>query len=447
MFASFGGRLTRGYVVLALVLIVLVAAISTALAFLLYAGTLNEAVSNAAERASPQAQAAFAKHESLAQAAPQLAHDVGRGRLNVDIFDENRKRLAGSPAQHDDGNPFGTGLARLLGLNRAVVHVPGGTIVISPDMERFDALLLRYWAIVSLVGAIAVVVAWLLGRRITRRAIEPLQEVSAALTRIAQGELTPQLLAGGGELAELTKAFNDVAYRLTAETAQREYTQAQMRQLVADAGHELRTPLTVVMGYIDALKNGVVSDPAGVASVYATVLDESRRMRAVIERLIFLARMERAMPPTQAPIDLAELVRDVENELAPLAAGRLRVNAVGAAVVLGDAAELREAIKNAIDNALKYAPGSNVRLDVNVEGPSAVVTVCDDGPGMSEHDRAHAFDRFYRGEERAASEGSGLGLAIAKAVVERNGGTVALESALGRGTTVTIAVPLASSGV
>ena len=103
-------------------------------------------------------------------------------------------------------------------------------------------------------------------------------------------------------------------------------------------------------------------------------------------------------------------------------------------------------MRNLIDNALKYAPGSDVAVSTAVQGSDVLLVVRDRGPGMSEQDQSHAFDRFYRGRAGITEvEGSGLGLAIVKRAVERSEGTIVLESREGGGTQFTIRLPLATT--
>jgi signal transduction histidine kinase len=115
-----------------------------------------------------------------------------------------------------------------------------------------------------------------------------------------------------------------------------------------------------------------------------------------------------------------------------------------------DPSELGEAVWNIIENALKYAPEAPIHLRAARNDAHVVVSVRDEGPGMSESERVHAFERFYRGDERGEITGTGLGLAIAKRAVERAGGDIAIDSAPGHGTTLTIRLaaprtPLSSS--
>lgn len=442
-FAPFAGRLTRGYVLLAVALVALVVVATSVLAFVLYVATLNEVIANQAHRITERAAAYERLHQPLSAYAPELAAETGGARVSVRIYDDRRQLLALSGSQSSGENHWARGTAALLGLHPEIVPVDGGTIVVAPDLAGFTRLLQRYLIFVTPIGALAVLAAWLVGRATTRRAIAPLQEVTSALHRIASGDFTPQPLPPGeSSLRELTVAYNDVAHRLTAVTIERDRNELQMRQFIADAGHELRTPLTIVMGYLEILQRGVVGDEAGIGHVYDTMLTESRRMRAAIEKLILLARLERPAPSRTERIDAAALVTGAADSLLPLAGqGRITVTAHGGPCSIdADEAELFEALKNVMENAVRYAPGSPVTVDVSCNADRATIAVSDRGPGMEAQDVEHAFDRFYRGGERSG-EGSGLGLAIAKRAVERAGGTIALESRAGLGTWVTITLP------
>jgi two-component system OmpR family sensor kinase len=444
VFASFRSRITRGYVLSALLIIIAIVGASSVLAFLLYAHSMNDDVAGAAQRAPETASRLVGAHGTLTQAAPEIAQAIGRRALHVWVIDAQGRRLAQNEREEplSASRQIAIAFGRAIGLPRARVAVPGGSVVISPDIDRFSGLLLWYWSIMLPIGLVALLLAWLAGRGITARAIGPLADVTKSLRVIASGDFSPQpLLNGNSELRELTGAYNDVAYSLATATAERTRTEAQMRQFIADAGHELRTPLTIIMGYLDALRHGMVQGSQGTQRTYETMIDESRKMRTLIEKLILLARLERAPSGALASVDLGKVARDAVETLRPLANGRIQVDAGLSAYVTANEAELHEAVKNAIDNALKYAPQSEVRVTVHPDGASACVEVSDSGPGMDPQDVAHAFDRFYRGSTRGETEGSGLGLAIAKLAVERAGGTASIESAPGRGTRVRFCLP------
>ena len=249
-------------------------------------------------------------------------------------------------------------------------------------------------------------VAWFAGRGISRRAVRPLAGVTDALRSIADGDFTPRLLLeSDSDLKDLTQAYNDVAQRLNAATLERRRQEAEMRQFIADAGHELRTPLTIFMGYLDALRSGVVNDAGSVARVHETMLDESRKMRTIIEKLILLARMERDVEPAREEIEVNSIAARAVDVLKPLAGDRIAFVPDAPASVTGDDSELYEALKNIVENAVRYAPESPVEVRVAKTGREATIQIADHGPGMQPIDVEHAFDRFYRGHSRGEVDG------------------------------------------
>ena len=440
-FRNFARRITRGYVILAVALVALVTGASSAFAFVGFAQNFNQSIDSAQARIQDRVQDLSKRHLTLQQIGPRVIAAEPNTRSRIFVLDPQHNIVAGASAQLNDNQRF---IAAALALRPRFVGVPGGgTIVLEPDIAGLTRSLVRYWERIVPVGVVAVLIAWIVGRMITKRALGPLREVNTALRSIAEGDFTPKLLLeSDSSLSELTQTYNEVAQRLNAATYERRRQEAQMRQFIADAGHELRTPLTIFMGYLDALRSGVVQDGDGVKRVHDTMLDESRKMKQIIEKLILLARLEREAEPLSDHIDLNSVAARAVDALRPLAGERLQLSTDGGATVLGDDSELYEAVKNVVENAVRYAPASLVAVRVGHEGQSAVLQVADHGPGMTPLDVEHAFDRFYRGSTTTDVDGSGLGLAIAKRAVERMGGSIDLESAFDKGTTVTMRFPM-----
>ncbi|HET7814241.1 MAG TPA: HAMP domain-containing sensor histidine kinase, partial [Candidatus Baltobacteraceae bacterium] len=250
------------------------------------------------------------------------------------------------------------------------------------------------------------------------------------------------ITARGDEIATLTQAYNDAAASVASAMEERRSTESRMRQFVADAGHELRTPLTVIAGYIDVLRRGAISEPKVAKQILGTMALEKEHMRGLIDRLMRLARMDSDTPPEPQPIDIAALLRDQADAARRMDEARtVDYQVDGASEIFADRTEIGEAIWNVIENALKYAPQAPIHLRAYRENGSTVLAVQDEGPGMSDFERMHAFERFYRGDARGEIPGTGLGLAIAKRATERAGGTIAIDSTPGRGTTVRLAFP------
>lgn len=438
-FAQFSRRITQGYVVLAVLLIVLVAVSSSIISFVLYATSLNQSMDASRARLEQRVEYYRSQHLTLDQYGPQLIKDETRSRFRVLVFAPDHRLIAGSTERP---NSLTLAATALLDIRPRHIHLSDGMIEVQPDFQGFTRYMERYWLTITPIGILAVLLAWLAGRAITRRAVRPLADVTDALRAIAEGDFTPKmLLESDSGLHDLTQAYNEVAQRLNVATAEQRRQKAEMRQFIADAGHELRTPLTIFMGYLDALRSGVVQDSAAVSRVHETMLDESRKMRSIIEKLILLARMEREAEPLHDRIDLNSVAERAVDALRPLAGDRIQFSHDGGAAITGDDAELYEALKNVVENAVRYAPDRPIEVRVGRNGNEATIEVVDHGPGMQTVDAEHAFDRFYRGSMHGDVEGSGLGLAIAKRAVERMGGTIALESRINQGTRVTMRFP------
>ena len=222
---------------------------------------------------------------------------------------------------------------------------------------------------------------------------------------------------------------------------------------VANASHELRTPLASIIGYAETLKD----DGAGLDSetrqrFIGIVEREAQRMLSLVEDLMTLSHVEAEKHDRPGEVlDLGQLAARVVAEVSSLK-GKERVELAVAEPglqVLGDAGQLEQLLRNLIDNALKYG-GDDTPVSVAVtrtDGGGTQLSVQDRGPGIAPDHLPHLTRRFYRtdpGRSRA-SGGTGLGLAIVKHIVERHRGELDITSALGKGTKVSVTIPLAQS--
>ncbi len=485
MFRSLSARLTATYVFAAIVLVVIVIAAVTAFALSMF-GIATRASSDAVARQVPEEyRLEVARGRTLEQAAPELAQHLARPGIHIVISstdgprrhflaasdgfedrparpgppafssggppppDDRMRPMMGRPPPNERMRPFPFGLNLFLGLTPRVVPIPHGRITIFPDPAPLEAAINAFWLAMIPIGLFVVGAAWLLGRFIAGQALRPLAETTASLRRFGAGDFTPRpiVTAERNEIGELARAYNAAAAQVSAAFEERRAAELQMRQFIADAGHELRTPLTVIMGFIDVLRRRAQGEGGIALRIYDTMLEESRRMRALIDKLIVLARLENPQEREFETVDLGQVAGQVASALQALEPKpRVAVQVSGDALVRGYENELHDALANLVENALKYAPESAVDVRVRVEGDEVLAEVTDRGPGIPLDEQVRVFDRFYRGRDRAETEGFGLGLAIAKRAVERAGGRIALRSAPGEGSRFTIALPRASRG-
>jgi two-component system phosphate regulon sensor histidine kinase PhoR len=261
--------------------------------------------------------------------------------------------------------------------------------------------------------------------------------------------ISPAGIAPGPDLVLL--AFHDLTPLRRVEEMRADF--------VANASHELRTPLAALSGFIDTLQGPARDDPSARERFLAIMQVQANRMARLIDDLLSLSRIElnaHLRPSKEA--DLVAIIRQVADSLQTLARDRdVEVKTAapaGQLVVLGDRDELIRVFENLVENALKYA-ASGKQVDIKLSlgqaadgKPEARVAVRDNGPGIAPEHLPRLTERFYRVDvsESRAQGGTGLGLALVKHILNRHGGRLTIESALGQGATFTAHLPIAGAG-
>jgi two-component system, OmpR family, sensor histidine kinase BaeS len=282
---------------------------------------------------------------------------------------------------------------------------------------------------------VAVVVAVLLATGIAR----PIDDLAAASRRVARGDYSRPVPATSGELGELAAAFNGMAATLQA-------TEQRRRDLIGDVAHELRTPIASVRGYVEGLQAGVfVPGP----DAWRVLEEQTARLAHLVDDLAVLWSAEsRDIRLDIETLDGPALLADARERHVTAAAARsidLAVAVETPASVRADRVRVAQVLDNLVGNALRYsAPGGHVTLALARDGAVAVLSVGDDGPGLTAEQAGRVFERFYRTDPSRSRDagGSGLGLAITRSLVEAMGGSIAVTSAgIGRGATFTVRLP------
>jgi two-component system phosphate regulon sensor histidine kinase PhoR len=242
----------------------------------------------------------------------------------------------------------------------------------------------------------------------------------------------------------------------------RERVVERMRaDFVANVSHELRTPLASLIGFVETLRGPAADDPPAQQRFLEIMAEQGARMNRLIDDLLSLSRIELTehQVPSE-PLDLAGLIQRMVAGFEPRLAQRdvklaMQIQA-DLPVVAGDADQMAQVLQNLLDNGLKYGrDGGVLSLDVRLAEPGnrwpgrrgIVVAVADQGTGIPREHLPRLTERFYRvdkGRSRAVG-GTGLGLAIVKHIVNRHRGQLLIESEVGKGTTVSVWLPLAQA--
>ncbi|MCX4882438.1 MULTISPECIES: HAMP domain-containing sensor histidine kinase [unclassified Streptomyces] len=296
----------------------------------------------------------------------------------------------------------------------------------------------RLWQIWGFRAGLAVFVlaaAAAIGAFAARRITAPLRELNSMASKFSDGDLTARSpVTGPPETQTLARTLNQGAERLDTLIA-------SQRIFVADASHQLRTPLTALRLSLDNIADGV--DDEFVREDVEQATAEVVRMSRLVNGLLVLARAEAKVAAAE-PLALRDIVRERMSVWRPAADERgvtitLGGSADGRPSVLATPGHLDQVLDNVLSNALEVSPdGGTITVRGETAGDEVVLSVLDEGPGMSHAEKSRAFDRFWRGQGLTGRSGSGLGLAVVKQLVTDDGGTVALRDAPGGGLCVEI---------
>lgn len=291
----------------------------------------------------------------------------------------------------------------------------------------------------------SVMTAWIFARR----TVQPLEQLTAAASGIAQSrDLSRRVETGRrpDELGRLAATFNTMLDELEQADREREEVLAAQRRFLADASHNLRTPLTIILGHMELLRR-IGDDPQALGLARAEIEGEARRMSRLVSDLLILARSDAGADVPREPVLIGDLLTDLVRRYAARHAD-LSIGAQGLELLEGRAVDghgpyLEQLFRLLLDNACKYTPaGGQVAVRLQVEGDEMRVEVADTGIGIPAAALPNVFERFYRAPNVAARDGVGLGLAIAQSIVHSHGGSIAVKSAEGQGSTFTVTLPL-----
>ncbi|KOG43249.1 sensor histidine kinase [Streptomyces resistomycificus] len=310
-----------------------------------------------------------------------------------------------------------------------------GAVRIVYSTSDMTARLWQIWGFRAGLAVLVLAAAAAIGSFAARRITAPLRELNDMASKFSDGDLTARSpVTGPPETQTLARTLNQGAERLDTLVA-------SQRIFVADASHQLRTPLTALRLSLDNIADGVDDDFVREDVEQATA--EVVRMSRLVNGLLVLARAEAKVTAAE-PLSLRDIVDERLTVWRPAADERGVTVALGGSIdgrllVLTSPGHLDQVLDNVLSNALEVSPdGGTITVQVRTRGDEVVLSVLDEGPGMSDAEKSRAFDRFWRGQGLTGRAGSGLGLAVVKQLVTDDGGTVTLRDAPGGGLGVEI---------
>jgi two-component system, OmpR family, sensor kinase len=355
-------------------------------------------------------------------------------------FPADLTRLAASHQARTVAARSGSGQLRL-----RAQSVTGGTLVATASLHDVNRTV-RQLLIIAIIGTVVALAVIALGViLVVRRGLRPLESMASQADRINAGDLTHRVGDDdpGSEVGRLATALNGMLGRIEASVQEREADQDLMRRFFADASHELRTPLASLRANAELYQQGVLSQREQVDEAMRRIELEAQRMSRLVDDMLRLARLDQHPTQQHDAVDLSAVLEGcVERARLDAVGHRWRSEVAPGVVVDGDEELLRRAVDNLVANVHAHTPpGTTATLSASRQGPSVVVDVTDDGPGVPEDRLPRIFDRFYRADTQSFRSGSGLGLAIVREIAAAHEGNATAALEYPHGLRVTLHLP------
>jgi heavy metal sensor kinase len=331
--------------------------------------------------------------------------------------------------------------SRAARLEVASARLPGGTLLqVGKSTENREELLARFRTIVTLVSVAIVLIGLAGGILVTRTTLEPIHRLIAAVSAITRTGSTDTRVPVGTNrdaIDELSALFNQMLDRISTLIE-------GMGSALDNVAHDLRTPMTRLRGLAErALQSG---DPAAQREALVTCLEESDRILSMLDTLMDISEAETGtMRLTRGNTPLEPLIAEVSSVYEDVADDKqvtIATHVEPGLAVSADRDRLRQVVANLTDNAVKYTPGGG-RVDITAarDGDRVRIEVTDTGSGISADDLPRIWERLYRGDQSRAERGLGLGLSLVRAIVAAHGGTVDVQTSVGKGSKFVVALP------
>ncbi len=286
---------------------------------------------------------------------------------------------------------------------------------------------------------------------ISRSVLVPLNELNKATESIAKGDLDFSIkYRRNNELGRFCQAFDTMRDKLKVSIEEQKASERQRKEMIGAITHDLRTPISSIMGYVEALQDGMAKDEQQFRHYLEVIQDKTNRLDSLIDDLFQFSQMD--LGNFKMNFEVVNSRSIFEDMLQSIALdwkdSHLEIIAdlpFPSVKVKVDIKRIAQVMDNIIQNASRYV-GSNgiIKVTVVKEKDEIIVSIADNGIGINDNDLPHIFELFYRGEKSRSRDygGTGLGLAICKNILEGHGGRIWAESSPGQGTTIFFSLPI-----
>lgn len=277
----------------------------------------------------------------------------------------------------------------------------------------------------------------------------PISEMKKAAEQIKTGNLNYAIEpVGNNEIAEFCNEFDKMRLRLRESIAEQNEIERQRKLLIASISHDLRTPLTSIKGYVEALQDGIVTDPKAISDYLQTINEKTDLLNHLIDDLSVYSKQDVGQFSLNLErIHTGKMLNNyLDHKKSEFSQGielRLKKPFI-ATFIMGDPYRIIQILENLIGNARKYA-NSYVEVRTEVKNYHLKIHICDDGEGIPQDLLQNIFDPFFmvnKKKDQREKKGTGLGLSIVKQLAEAHQGNISVESILGKGTCFTLDIPL-----
>ncbi len=310
------------------------------------------------------------------------------------------------------------------------------------DITSENTLFYRLMIVSGIVILVGLLIIYITSKYLSKRVLKPINAIINSARTINAKNLSERIpdSKSGDELERLSKILNQMLNRLETSF----YNQSKF---VSDASHELRTPLTIIKGYAAIIKKRKLTNPEIFEESIDSIINEVDNMLNLIEKLLFLARGERnKINSAFKEVHINDMIEQIYTE-AKISNKKHNYKIVknDECILNIDETLLKQAIRTILENSMKYSEeGSTIYIGSEIVKKEVIITIRDEGIGISEEDQKRVFERFYRIDESRTKStgGTGLGLAIVSRIIEIHNGRINIKSKLNVGTEIQLILPV-----